>query len=89
VLHSVQLWENYYPGKARAAVPLASHEYEPDHPGYRTLTPDEDEYDTTIEPSSSISHGGGYTGHARTDSTDSEDPLAWSKRDTNGKQLAE
>jgi hypothetical protein len=80
----------YYPDKARAAVPLASHEYQPNHPGYRALTPDEDEYDTTIdEASPSISQGGGNAGHARTDSTDSEDPLAWSmeryQRETTGK----
>ena len=79
----------YYPDKARAAVPLASHEYQPDHPGYRPLTPDEEEYDTTTDQASSpTSKAGGYAGHARTDSTDSEDPLAWSmeryNRETSG-----
>ena len=71
--------EQYYPDKARAAVPLASHEYQPDHPGYRALSPDENEYDTTTDQaSSSTPQGGGYAGHVRTDSGGSEDPLAWS-----------
>ena len=43
----------YYPDKARAAVPLGSHKYQPDHPGYRPLTPDEEEYDTTTDQASS------------------------------------
>ncbi|KAE9373833.1 hypothetical protein N431DRAFT_466094 [Stipitochalara longipes BDJ] len=69
--------KEYYPDKARAAVPLASHEYDPSHPGYRALTPDEDEYDTIDQASSSTAQGGSM-GHDRTDST-SSDPLGWSK----------
>jgi hypothetical protein len=68
--------EAYYPDKARAAVPLASHEYHPDHPGYRALTPVEDDYDTTDQASPSLAQGGDM-GLARTDSTGS-DPLGWS-----------
>jgi len=68
--------KEYYPDKARAAVPLASHEYDPSHPGYRALTPDDDEYDTIDQASSSTAQGGSM-GHNRTDSTDS-DPLGWS-----------
>ncbi|APA15906.1 hypothetical protein sscle_15g106760 [Sclerotinia sclerotiorum 1980 UF-70] len=56
--------EQYYPEKARATFPLASHEYKP--------------HSTTDEASSFLEEGGKFTGHSRTDSTDSENPLAWS-----------
>ncbi len=80
LLHPCYCGEQYYPDKARAAVPLASHEYKPGHPGYRPLTPETEEYDTTTgEASSSVLEGGERsTSHTRTDSTESEDPLAWS-----------
>jgi hypothetical protein len=73
--------KTHYPAKARAAVPLADHEHKPEHPGYRAL--DEDEYETTSyhvqDVSSLILQDNRTTGHARADSGDSEDPLAWSK----------
>jgi hypothetical protein len=79
--------EKYYPDKARAAVPLASHEYQPNHPGYRALTPENEEYDTTTDQASSSTAKEGYADHARNDSTGS-DPLAWSteryQRETTG-----
>jgi len=85
--------KKYYPDKARAAVSLEPHEYVPGHPGYRPLNPDEDEDTTTIddsqadaggaeEPISTPQKGGSgsvaQSGHGRTDSVESEDPLAWS-----------
>ncbi|KAH6628119.1 hypothetical protein F5144DRAFT_296976 [Chaetomium tenue] len=39
--------EQYYPDKARAARPLASHEYKPEHPGFRPRSPENDAADTT------------------------------------------
>ena len=60
------------PSWAPATVPLANDEYQPDHP-------DENEYDTTTDQASSSAAQGGDTGHARTDSTDS-DELGWSQK---------
>ncbi|KAF8847675.1 hypothetical protein BDZ45DRAFT_811391 [Acephala macrosclerotiorum] len=77
--------EKYYPPDAKNAIPLAPHEYMPGHPGYRPLSPDEDEYEDTThydtqDVSSPPPQGGTWSaGHGRADSGDSEDPLAWSK----------
>ncbi|KAF8850012.1 hypothetical protein BDZ45DRAFT_209064 [Acephala macrosclerotiorum] len=77
--------ENYYPLDAKNAIPLAPHEYVPGHPGYRPLSPDEDEYEDTThydtqDSSSPPPQGSAWSaGHGRADSGDSEDPLAWSK----------
>ncbi|CAM6004407.1 unnamed protein product [Sphagnum balticum] len=70
--------KTHYPDKARAAVPLADHEYKPEHPGYRAL--DEEEYEeATSYHASVLPQDTRTTGHARVDSSDSQDPLAWSK----------
>lgn len=85
--------KKYYPDKAKSAVPLEPHEYVPGHPGYRPLTPDEDE-DTTFDDSEADAGRAGKvistprkdrsppagSGHTRTDSAESEDPLAWTPR---------
>lgn len=39
--------EEYYPDKARATRPLASHEYRPGHAGFRPRSPKTDAADTT------------------------------------------
>jgi hypothetical protein len=74
--------EKYYPDKARAAVPLAPHEYQADHPGYRPLPPDEEYEDTTEDITDSSSpppQGESWSvGHGRADSG-SSDELSWSK----------
>lgn len=67
----------YYPDKARAAVPLASHEYRKDHAGYRALPPGEDKYNTTADQaSSSTDQGVRHAGRTGTRSTKSGDPFA-------------
>ena len=70
--------KDFYPDKANAAIPLAPHEYKPNHPGYIALDDeeeDEDEYEvdedepgseSSVQPRSTWS-----AGHARISSLDS------------------
>lgn len=82
----------YYPDKAKSAVPLEPHEFVSGHPGYRPLSPDEGEDDTAFDDSQTDAGGAEKSistpqkvtsppvgsGHTRSDSAESEDPLAWS-----------
>ncbi|KAK0103666.1 hypothetical protein ONS95_005677 [Cadophora gregata] len=46
----------FYPDRAQAAIPLADHEYKPDHPAYRAL---DDEYEDEDEDQIHEDHAGG------------------------------